>query len=444
MAKKIKPTYGFKSRKEVSEPSLLYLMFTLGGKQYKVSTGFKVAPMYWDKENNRVFISSQQKQLEQREMKKVNRFLDSLEKEISTMLDADVLADYESKLVPSAVAEYGIIATMKRTIDKIKGKEVKEEEQRSISVLDYFKKVIDEMPKKVIKRTGKFIENRTIGHHRIVLKRFENFLNAKHLGNGKFSMFNKHFESEMEQWMLGEQDYTPNTVCATFSVMKVWLKMAEEEGLISDKSFHSWKSKGYDVQHIYLTEAEIKAIYELDFTELKRLHPNSAAEATRDLFVLASQIGLRYGDLERLNSSNWDIENRTIQVHTHKTSETVLVPLTTIAIEIYKKYNGNFPKVQDKGKFNAQLEKIGKLAGLTQSVFVKSNAGGRIEVVEKKKYEMISSHTARRSFATNLYKRCRNARMVMAFTGHKTEENFRKYICIEQEEMAEMAKSYFD
>lgn len=444
MVKKLKPTYGFKSRKQEAEPSLLYLMFTLGGKQYKVSTGFKVAPIYWDKVNSRVIISSQQKQLEQREMKKVNRFIQSLEKEISTMLDADVLADYEAKLTPSSVSEYGIVARIKETIDKIKGKEVKEEEQRSISVLDYFKKVIEEMPKKVIKRTGKFIDSKTIQHHNIVLKRFESFLNAKHLGNGNFSLFNKNFESWMEQWMLGEQNYTPNTVCATFSVMKVWLKMAEEEGLISDKSFHSWKSKGYDVQHIYLTEAEIKAIYELDFTELKRLHPNSAAEATRDLFVLASQIGLRYGDLERLNSSNWDLETKRVQVHTSKTSETVLVPLSTIAIEIYKKYNGNFPKVQDRGKFNAQLQKIGKQAGLTQSVFVKSNAGGKIEVVEKKKYELITSHTARRSFATNLYKRCHNARMVMTFTGHKTEENFKKYICIEQEEMVDMAQSYFD
>lgn len=444
MAKKIKPTYGFKSRKEASEPSLLYLMFTLGGKQYKISTGFKVAPMYWDKENNRVFITSQQKQIQQREMKRVNRFIDALEKEISTMLDADVLADYEKKLVPNAVEKYGIVARIKEKIDKIKGKEIKEEEKRTITVLDYFKKVVEEMPKKVIKRTGKFIEAKTIQHHTIVLKRFENFLNYKHYGNGSFSMFNKNFESEMEQWMLGEKNYTPNTVCATFSVMKIWLKMAEDEGLISDKSFHSWKSKGYDVQHIYLTEEELKAIYNFDFSEYKKVQHNSVIEEVRDLFILASQIGLRYGDLERLNASNWDIENRTVEIHTKKTSETVLVPLSTIAIEIYRKYKGVFPKPQDKGKYNANLERIGRMVGLTQSVFVKSNAGGKIQVVEKKKYEMISSHTARRSFATNLYKRCHNCKMVMAFTGHKTEENFKKYICIEQEEMVNMAKSYFD
>ena len=444
MAKKLKPTYGFKSRKDEREPSLLYLMFTLGGKQYKISLGVKVAPQYWVKGTNRIEISSEQKQLQQREYKRINKFLNALEEEINIMVDADVLADYEKKLTPDAVEKYGIVAVIKGKIDKIRGIEKQEEEVKNITPVEYFQKCLDEMPKKVIRRTGKFIEDKTIGHHQIVLKRFKQYLKDKFLYDGSFTMFNKNFEKQMEEWMLSEKEYTPNTVAATFSVMKIWLKQAEEEGLISDKSFHSWKSKGFDVQHIYLTEEEIRKIYELDFTELKRLHPNSAAEPTRDLFVLASQIGLRFGDLERLNASNWDIENRTVQVHTHKTGKTVMIPLTSIAVEIYNKYNGKLPKPQEKGKFNSQLRKIGEKAGITQSVFIKSNQGGKIEVVEKKKFELISSHTARRSFATNLYKRCRNARMVMAFTGHTTEENFRKYICIEQEEMVDMAKEFFN
>ncbi len=444
MGKKLKPTYGFKSRKNENEPSLLYLMFTLGGKQYKISLGVKVAPMYWVKETNRVEISNQQKQLQQREYKRTNKFLDALEEEINIMLDADVLADYESKLTPESVDKYGIVATIKGKIDKIRGIEKAEEEVKNITPLQFFQRVIEDMPKKVVKRTGKLIDNKTIEHHNIVLKRFIAYCKDKFLGEGYFGMFNNRFEEQMESWMLSEKGYAPNSVCATFSVMKVWLNKAEEEGLITDKSFHSWKSKGYDVQHIYLTEEELKKIYALDFTEQKRLHPNLATEATRDLFILASQIGLRYGDLSKLNSSNWDIENRKVEVHTTKTSETVVVPLSPIAIELYKKYEGKFPKPQDKGKFNRQLEKCGEMAGLTQPVFVKSNTGGKIQIIEKKKFELISSHTARRSFATNLYKRCKNARMVMAFTGHKTEENFRKYICIEKEEMADMAMEFFN
>ena len=299
------------------------------------------------------------------------------------------------------------------------------------------------MPKKVIRRTSKVIESKTVGHHQIVLKRFERFLNYNHWVASSFSIFNKNFESEMEQWMLGVEEYSANTVAATFSVMKVWLKKAEEEGLISDKSFHSWKSKGADVQHIYLNEDELNAIYNLNFDDIIKLHPNAKYEETRDIFIIAAHIGIRYGDLSSLNKSNWDIENKTVEVHTHKTGTTVLIPLTSTVIELYKKYNGKFPTPRDKSRFNEQLQKIGEFAGIDQTIYIKKNVGGKVVIEEKKKYELISSHTARRSFATNLYLRCRNARLVMNFTGHTTEENFRKYICVEKSEYVEMAREFF-
>lgn len=342
MAKKnIKLNYALKSEVDKTQPALLYVMFTLGGKRKKISLGYKVIPEYWDSESNTVLISSKQTQLQQWEMKRINKFLRQFEHYVSTMIDADYLADYESKLVPSAVDKYGIVARFKQAIDSIKGKEIEEEEKKNITPLEYFKKVVADMPKKVVRRTSKIIEKKTVGHHEIVLKRFERFLNYKHLVASSFSIFNKNFEREMEQWMLGVEEYSANTVAATFSVMKVWLKQAEEEGLITDRSFHNWKSKGTDVQHIYLNESELKAIYELNFDEIVKLHPNAKYEETRDIFIIAANIGLRYGDLSSLNKANWDIENRTIQVHTHKTGMTVLVPLTSTVIELYKNIMAN-------------------------------------------------------------------------------------------------------
>ncbi|MCM1220727.1 MAG: site-specific integrase [Bacteroides sp.] len=445
MAKKnIKLNYALKSEVDKTQPALLYVMFTLGGKRKKISLGYKIIPEYWDSESNTVLISSKQTQLQQREMKRINKFLKQFENYVSTMIDADYLADYESKLVPSAVDKYGIVARFKQAIDKIKGKETQEEEKKNITPLEYFKKVVSDMPKKVVRRTSKIIEKKTVGHHEIVLKRFERFVNYKHWVASSFSMFDKHFESDMEQWMLGVEGYSANTVAATFSVMKIWLKQAEEEGLITDKSFHNWKSKGSDVQHIYLNESELKAIYELNFEEIVKLHPNAKYEETRDIFIIAANIGLRYGDFSALNRANWDIENRTVQVHTHKTGATVKVPLSSVVIELYNKYNGHFPQPREKGKFNAQLQKIGELAGINQTIFIKKNVGGKMVIEEKKKFQLISSHTARRSFATNLYLKSKNARLVMNFTGHTTEENFRKYICIEKNEYVDMAREYFD
>ena len=46
--------------------------------------------------------------------------------------------------------------------------------------------------------------------------------------------------------------------------------------------------------------------------------------------------------------------------------------------------------------------------------------------VKRKKFEMITSHTARRSFATNMYHRGISPVMIMSITGHKKESTFLK------------------
>ena len=435
---RIKINYELKNRTEID--TLISITFTFLGKRYKVSLGEKVPPQYWDAEANRAVITSNQTQAQQRQLKRLNRFLTNFEDSLKTIVVGDS-EDAQSRY-PKFIADL-----VKARVDALHGKEKKEEERRALTPLEYFAKVVDDMPKKVIKRTGKFIEDKTVNHHKIVLKRVASFFDDAHLRNANFSIFDKYFEGRMEQWML-KKEYSPNTVATTFSVMKVWLNQAEEEGLLTNKSFHTWKSKGFDVQHIYLTEDELMAIYALPFTDefnaAHKIDPKSCIEQTRDIFIIASQIGLRYGDMGSLNRSNWDIDNRTVEVHTHKTGETVKVPLTTVVIEIYNKYGGNFPQPIDRGKFNMQLTRICEFAGLTDTVYVKSTSGGKRTIVGKRKCDMVSSHTARRSFATNLYKRCKNPRMVMAFTGHKTEENFRKYICIDKEEMVDMAKEFFN
>lgn len=146
----------------------------------------------------------------------------------------------------------------------------------------------------------------SITNHRIVLKRFKGFLQHFHFVDD-FYIFNKSFEAKMEEYLLLACGYTPNTVCATNSIMKVWLKQAEEDGLIKDKSFHSWKSKGYNVKHIYLTDDEISRLYSLKFTdefkEENKIGSRSSIEETRDLFIIGCKTGLRFSDLHLLNTS---------------------------------------------------------------------------------------------------------------------------------------------
>lgn len=326
----------------------------------------------------------------------------------------------------------------------------KKEEQtilkQSLTPTEYFENYIASLSKHVIKRTGTIMKSSTIVNHKIVLKRFKKYL-IQHNIVDKFYIFNKYFEEKFESFLLQECGYTPNTVCATNSIIKVWLTQAEEDGLIQDKSFHKWKSKGYNIKHIYLTDEEIQRLYALDFTEKFRSKWNiaskSSIEQTRDLFIVGCKTGLRISDLHLLNASSWNIENRTLTVNTQKTQKRVIIPLSEEVISIYKKYEGKFPIPVYKSAFNRQIQKCAMIANIDDIVYITTNKGCEARQVAKRKWELVASHTARRSFATNLYKKSHDSRMVMKFTGHTTEENFMKNICIDDEEMVEIARQYF-
>lgn len=96
-----------------------------------------------------------------------------------------------------------------------------------------------------------------------------------------------------------------------------------------------------------------------------------------------------------------------------------------------------------KSRFIEHLKELGRLAQIDDEVIVKENRGGKITSTKFKKYQLIKSHTARGSFATNLYLKGAPTISIMKLTGHSTEANFMKYIKVTREENAELMRQYF-
>ena len=122
-----------------------------------------------------------------------------------------------------------------------------------------------------------------------------------------------------------------------------------------------------------------------------------------------------------------------IKITIRKTGErlnTLLLPDTKTLL---KKYNYQLPKISNTN-YNLYLKEIGKLAGINDTIIHNTYRAGKSISIKKKKYELISSHTSRRSFATNMYHRKISSFMIMAITGHKKESTFLKYIRITNEE----------
>lgn len=447
MAKATKFQFVLKSEKDKSKPALLYVMFSLD-RRYKISLMESVPPVWWDKKEQRAIVieTGQQKQVDTRNAKRVNKFLNYASKEFTTLFEHFVRWREVRPDPFGTTITYDMVRMVRDIISRYHKKEEQTIKKQSQTPTEYFENYIASLSNHVIKRTGTMMKSSTIVNHKIVLNRFKKYLRGHNIVD-QFYIFNKYFEEKFESFLLQECGYTPNTVCATNSIIKVWLTQAEEDGLITDKSFHKWKSKGYNVKHIYLTDEEISRLYALDFTdEFKmrwKIDLKSSIEQTRDLFIIGCKTGLRISDLHLLNASSWNIENRTLTVNTQKTQKRVIIPLSEEVIAIYKKYDGKLPIPVYKSAFNRQIQKCAMIADINDTMYMTTNKGGENRQEAKQKWELVASHTARRSFATNLYKKSHDSRMVMKFTGHTTEENFMKYICIDDEEMVEIARQYF-
>ena len=98
------------------------------------------------------------------------------------------------------------------------------------------------------------------------------------------------------------------------------------------------------------------------------------------------------------------------------------------------------PDIISNQKFNDYIKEVGKLAGINDNEVITKTIGGKLTSESLPKNELISSHTGRRSFCTNMYKRGLPTLMIMSISGHKTEKSFLKYIKVRQEEHAAMMK----
>ncbi len=130
-----------------------------------------------------------------------------------------------------------------------------------------------------------------------------------------------------------------------------------------------------------------------------------------------------------------------LKVRTEKTDEEVIIPLHTVAKSILDKYSGT-PRLISNQKFNQYIKEVCRIVGLTDLVTLTRTCGGKKVKTTNEKCDVVSSHTARRSFATNAYKAGVPTLAIMAITGHRTEKVFLKYIKVTKEEHASLASQH--
>lgn len=221
-----------------------------------------------------------------------------------------------------------------------------------------------------------------------------------------------------------------NTIGKKIQTLKIFLNTATEQGINVSQKYktRSFRQPSEESENIYLTKKELKKFYEYDLSERPGL------EKVRDVFIIGAWTGLRYADLEQITPDK--IKGEFIFLKQKKTGGKVVIPVHYTVKEILNKYNGQLPKIISNQKFNQFLKEAAQMAEI-DGTFIKTTSVKGMKVEKKyKKYELISSHTARRSFATNAYDDGIPSLSIMAITGHKTEKAFLKYIKLDEQKHA--------
>ena len=215
-----------------------------------------------------------------------------------------------------------------------------------------------------------------------------------------------------------EKDLKTSTIKSMITKLKYLLEKAYLNGWAVDDSYTDAKVREHESTQIYLSEKEVARIYYAKGLTKKQ-------EEIRDIFIVGCMTGQRYSDYSRLSKDN--IVGDNIHILQKKTKSKAVVPLTDYVKEIFAKYNGCLPAARCIQYFNKAIKEICKKIGLTEPIVYEEEQAGEVVMVKKKKYEMISSHTARRTFATNMIRNNVSTSKIRKCTGHKSTACFDRY-----------------
>ena len=285
--------------------------------------------------------------------------------------------------------------------------------------------------------TGKPLSAATIMNYNNTLFNLERYIKDTRK-KVDFDSIDIEFYNSFKDYLETVQKQSLNTIGKHIKIIKSMLNEATEQGINKNLAYKSKKfiTLSEDTDTIYLSECELQLIANLN------LKKNLKLDSIRDLFLVGCYTGLRFSDLSTLTPDQ--IKGSMITITQIKTGKPVVIPVHDIVKTILKKYNGNLPKAISNQKTNEYLKEMCELIPeLKTDVTISGTKGGEKVSGKHLKYELVTTHTARRSFATNHYLKGLPTLSIMAITGHKTEKSFLKYIKVTPNEHAIILQEFW-
>ena len=267
-----------------------------------------------------------------------------------------------------------------------------------------------------------------------LLERFEIATKATYLITDVHADFKLKFETFCKK-----ENYAANTIARVIKFIKTICYHAQSNGITTHFQLNNIKTKIEKIEKIFLTPEEIEKIEKAD---LKLEHLLNA----RDWLVISCETGQRVSDFMRFSKEQIRYEGNVplCEFTQIKTDKIMAIPLSKKVRAILAKRGGDFPRKISDQRYNEYIKEVCKIAGINTSI----KGSKMIKETNRKanglypKYELVTSHIGRKSFATNNYGKIPTA-LLINVTGHTTEAMFLEYIGKTETEKAKQLAGYF-
>jgi integrase len=403
-----------------AQPCAIYARLCWQGYKMKFYISESIKPEFWSKEEQRA-----KKVRKFPEYPEFNARLDSIESAVKRI--ALRYANDNGNLYPTPTA---LKMLLKKALRRDKDK---------LSLLAYFADLIarSENGTRLTKK-GKPIKTGTIKSYKTTKAIIEKY-QASANRPVDFDSIDMAFYNDFTKYLTTRLKQSTNYIGKHIRVIKTVMNDATGAGVNDNVAYKgtAFTAISEDVDAVYLPEYELQQLAGLDLSDAPGL------DRARDLFIVGCYTGLRFSDLSTLRPAQ--ISGDMITITQTKTGGAVVIPVHNSVKMVMSKYGGHLPKALSNQKANDAIKDVAKKCkALEKMVSVSHTKGGELVTDTLPKSHFITTHTARRSFATNQYLNGVPVITIMAVTGHKTEKAFMKYIKVKPDEHAKILRDVWD
>jgi integrase len=254
--------------------------------------------------------------------------------------------------------------------------------------------------------------------------------------NLSFNAINSRFHAEFTDYCMVDKKHVNNTYSRNLGLFKTFMLWAFKNGYTYNQEFKEMqKVPKVIIPQVALQKADLEQLMQKDFENVR-------LERVRDVFVFACVTGLRFGELSFVSKNSVIGDVLHLKEEKGAEKEVRTIPLNDLALYLLRKYDYKLPLIANQ-KQNLYIKEVIDEAGFkhtVEKVIIRGKEVQRIPVLFK---DMVSTHTARRTFITMLKRDGKSDKLISKITGHRDLKTLNQYYQVDDDSKKEAIAETF-